>query len=210
MHNTIIVRDLGLKDCQVISDLMYYFNIFRNIDTIDEIWCVQHYPIFTCGKLSKITDLIRPGKIKIMHSDRGGQITYHGPGQQIIYLLIDLKRKKLKILDLIKLIKNTVIDTLQHFFIKSYYIDKYPGIYVQGKKICSLGLKINKGCSYHGFALNINMDLSPFLYIHPCGQKHISMTQMSDFKSDIKLQSVKLILIKKILNFLKINKIYYK
>ena len=209
-NNSIIVRDLGLQDWKIVSDLMYHFNMFRSKQTLDEIWCVEHYPIFTCGKLSKKTDLITSGKIRIMHSDRGGQITYHGPGQQIIYILFDLKRKKLKITDLIKLIQDTVTDTLKYFFIQSHCIKQHPGIYVQGKKICSFGLKIQKGCSLHGFSLNVNMDLNPFLYIHPCGNDKISMTQMSYFKSDITLQSVKIVLIKKMLTFLNISKIYYK
>ncbi|HXK00365.1 MAG TPA: lipoyl(octanoyl) transferase LipB, partial [Buchnera sp. (in: enterobacteria)] len=170
-NNSIIIRDLGLQNWQLVSNLMQNFTIIRTMKTLDELWCVQHYPIFTLGSLGKEEDLIMPSKIPIMRTNRGGKITYHGPGQQIIYLLIDLKRRKIGIRDLICLIEKTVVSTLNEFSIKSHIIQEFPGIFVRNKKICSFGLRIIKGCSLHGFALNVNMDMRPFSYIHPCGNK---------------------------------------
>lgn len=209
-NNSIIIRDLGLQYWQSISSLMQNFTITRTIETLDEFWCVQHYPIFTLGPLGKEKDCIIPGKIPIIRTNRGGKITYHGPGQQIVYLLVDLKRRKMGIRDLIFLIERTVIATLNYFSIKSHIIQKYPGIFVHNKKICSFGLRIIKGCSLHGFALNVNMDMRPFSYIHPCGNKKIEMTQIYDFKKKINCKLVTSILIKKIVYFLKIRHVSYK
>jgi len=209
-NNSIIIRDLGLQHWQLVSSLMQNFTITRTIETLDEFWCVEHYPIFTLGPLGKEEDLIIPSQIPMIRTNRGGKITYHGPGQQIIYLLVDLKRRKIGIRDLIWLIERTVIDTLNYFSIKSHIIKKYPGIFVQNKKICSFGLRITKSCSLHGFALNVNMNMRPFSYIYPCGNKTIHMTQIYDFKKKINCKVIKLILIKKIVHFLNINHVFYK
>ncbi|CAL4042933.1 lipoyl(octanoyl) transferase LipB [Buchnera aphidicola] len=209
-NNSIIVRDLGLQHWKIVSDLMQAFTTIRTVETLDELWCVEHYPIFTLGSLGTRKDIIKPVKIPIMHTNRGGKITYHGPGQQIIYLLLDLKRRNISVRNIISLIENSVVDTLNYFFIKSHIMHEYPGVFVKNKKICSFGLRIKKGCSLHGFSLNVCMDMRPFSYIYPCGNKKINMTQIYDFKKNINCTTIKLVLIKKIVNFLKISSIFYK
>ncbi|WP_343377787.1 lipoyl(octanoyl) transferase LipB [Buchnera aphidicola (Formosaphis micheliae)] len=209
-NNTIIVRQLGLQCWKKIFNLMEDFTISRNKNTLDELWCVQHYPIFTLGRLSQEQDLIFSNKIEVIQTNRGGRITYHGPGQQIIYLLIDINRRQITPRKLIQLIECTVLSTLQHFCIKAHLIKEYPGIYVDNKKICSFGLRITKGCSLHGFALNIDMDMSPFLQIYPCGNRNIKMTQLIEFKKKVNIINVTSILLKQIINLLNIKTVYYE
>ncbi|MBZ2279520.1 lipoyl(octanoyl) transferase LipB, partial [Buchnera aphidicola] len=156
---------------------MKCFTQSRNFYTSDEIWFVEHYPIFTQGCIKKKENIIISSKIPIVTTNRGGQITYHGPGQQILYFLIDLKRRQINIRQFIDVIKNAVISMLRDFFILAYFDKNYPGIYVNKKKICSIGLRIQNGCTLHGLSININMDLTPFNYIYPCGNKEIKMTQ---------------------------------
>ncbi|AZP36355.1 Octanoyltransferase [Candidatus Annandia adelgestsuga] len=195
--NNIIIKNLGKLEWYKVVNNMNLFNKKRKFNTCDEIWLVEHYPIFTIGKKNKnkykkINNIIN---IPIMYSDRGGDITYHGLGQQIIYFLIDLKRKKINIKKFIDIIVKSIINTLSYFNIKSYYLKKRPGIYVKKKKICSLGLQIYKGYTSHGLALNVNMDLLPFKYIKPCGYKDLKMTQIKNFINNIKINKVTKILI---------------
>ncbi|CAL4321652.1 lipoyl(octanoyl) transferase LipB [Buchnera aphidicola] len=209
-NDTIIIRDLGLQHWEKVSDLMQKFTAIRDIKTLDELWCVQHYPIFTLGPLGTKKDRLITSKIPMVHTDRGGKITYHGPGQQIIYLLLDLRRRKMGIRDIITLIEKTVIATLHYFSIKSNIVQEYPGIFVDNKKICSFGLRIKKSCSLHGFSLNVNMDMRPFFHIYPCGNNKIRMTQIYNFKKNINCKIIKLVLIKKIIDLLNVSSIIYK
>ncbi|PJG82816.1 lipoyl(octanoyl) transferase LipB [Caviibacterium pharyngocola] len=186
MDTDIIIRQLGVRDYQEIWHKMQEFTDNRTATTTDEIWLVQHPAVFTQGSAGKPEHLLQRSDIPVVQSDRGGQITYHAPGQQIMYVLIDIKRQKaagrdLNIRQLVTALEQSVVNTLADYGIKSYPKADAPGVYVDGKKICSLGLRIRRGCSFHGLALNVNMDLSPFLMINPCGYAGLEMCQLADF-----------------------------
>ncbi|VTM24710.1 Octanoyltransferase [Stutzerimonas stutzeri] len=178
----LIVRQLGLQDYQEIWHKMQDFTDNRNTETIDEVWLVEHYPVFTQGQAGKPEHLLQSGAIPLVQSDRGGQITYHGPGQQVMYVLIDIRRhQNLNVRRLVTALEQSVVRTLADYAIEGYSKVDAPGVYIDGKKICSLGLRIRKGCSFHGLAFNINMDLQPFHYINPCGYAGLEMCQLADF-----------------------------
>ncbi|WP_040975617.1 lipoyl(octanoyl) transferase LipB [Necropsobacter massiliensis] len=184
----IIIRQLGVRDYQEIWHAMQHFTDTRDEHTADEIWLVQHPAVFTQGSAGKPEHLLHATRIPVVQSDRGGQITYHGPGQQVMYVLIDIKRRKaqgheLNVRQLVTALEQAVVKTLADYGIEAYPKADAPGVYVDGKKICSLGLRIRKGCSFHGLALNINMDLAPFLNINPCGYAGLEMCQLADFVS---------------------------
>ncbi|GAL19765.1 octanoate-[acyl-carrier-protein]-protein-N-octan oyltransferase [Vibrio maritimus] len=179
MENQLVVRKLGRKDYEPVWKAMHDFTDNRTEDTRDEVWLVEHNPVFTQGQAGKEEHLLNTGDIPVIQSDRGGQVTYHGPGQLVAYFLINLRRKKLGVRELVTHIENLVIKTLNAYDIESAARPDAPGVYVDGKKVCSLGLRIRKGCSFHGLALNINMDLSPFLRINPCGYAGMEMVQVS-------------------------------
>jgi len=178
----LIVRQLGLQDYQEIWYKMQDFTDNRNAETIDEVWLVEHYPVFTQGQAGKPEHLLQSGAIPLVQSDRGGQITYHGPGQQVMYVLIDIRRhQNLNVRQLVTALEQSVVRTLADYAIEGYSKVDAPGVYIDGKKICSLGLRIRKGCAFHGLAFNINMDLQPFHYINPCGYAGLEMCQLADF-----------------------------
>ncbi|WP_407435399.1 lipoyl(octanoyl) transferase LipB [Lelliottia sp.] len=177
-QDKILVRYLGLQPYEPVSQAMHDFTDSRNDHTPDEIWLVEHHPVFTQGQAGKAEHILVPGDIPVIQSDRGGQVTYHGPGQQVMYVLLNLKRRKLGVRELVTLLEQTVVDTLAEYGIDAHPRANAPGVYVGEMKICSLGLRIRKGSSFHGLALNINMDLSPFLRINPCGYAGMEMTQM--------------------------------
>lgn len=187
MHNIpLIIRQLGIQDYQQSWQDMQTFTEQRQPQTPDEIWLVQHPSVFTQGSAGKPEHLLRSTDIPVVQSDRGGQITYHGLGQQIMYVLIDLKRHKshgqtLNVRQLVTALEQSVVATLADYDISAYAKPDAPGVYVNEQKICSLGLRIRKGCSFHGLALNINMDLTPFQAINPCGYAGLKMCQLSDF-----------------------------
>ncbi|WWO99748.1 MAG: lipoyl(octanoyl) transferase LipB [Candidatus Dasytiphilus stammeri] len=200
MQTNFIIRYLGLQHWILVSDAMHHFTNQRNSKTADELWVVEHFPIFTQGKAEKQhTNFI--DEIALLQTDRGGKITYHGPGQLIMYIMIDLKRRKLSVRQLLTIIEQAVINTLKYFNIESYMHANAPGIYIDDKKICSFGLRIKNGCSLHGLALNINMDLSPFTRINPCGFPDLKMTQLSNFQQEITLLEVYPILLKKFISY---------
>ncbi|MBC3946817.1 lipoyl(octanoyl) transferase LipB [Erwinia persicina] len=178
-QNTLIVRQLGIQPVAPISLAMHQFTDQRNDETPDEIWLVEHLPVFTQGQAGKSEHLLMPGDIPVMQSDRGGQVTYHGPGQQVMYVMVNLKRRKVGVRQLVTALEQTVVETLAHFSVSASARPDAPGVYVAGKKICSLGLRIRHGCSFHGLALNVDMDLTPFLRINPCGYAGMEMTQLS-------------------------------
>ena len=163
-QDKILVRQLGLQPYEPISQAMHEFTDTRDDSTLDEIWLVEHYPV--------------------IQSDRGGQVTYHGPGQQVMYVLLNLKRRKLGVRELVTLLEQTVVNTLAELGIEAHPRADAPGVYVGEKKICSLGLRIRRGCSFHGLALNVNMDLSPFLRINPCGYAGMEMAKISQWKPE--------------------------
>ncbi|MDE3993109.1 lipoyl(octanoyl) transferase LipB [Glaesserella parasuis] len=185
----LIIRQLGVQDYQEIWHKMQDFTDSRDEQTADEIWLVQHPSVFTQGSAVKPEHLLNPTNIPVVQSDRGGQITYHGLGQQIMYVLIDIKRHKAKgnnlsVRDLVTALEQCVVKTLADYGINAYPKPDAPGVYVDGKKICSLGLRIRKGCSFHGLALNIQMDLTPFRNINPCGYAGLEMCQLADFVAE--------------------------
>jgi lipoyl(octanoyl) transferase len=206
-NKIIIFRNLGLEHWLTTFSKMNNFTISRNFYTFDEIWFVEHYPIFTQGQINKQNNISVLNNIPLINTNRGGQITYHGPGQQILYFLINLKRRKISIREIIDIMQKIIIETLNYFSIESYTKKKYPGVYAYKKKICSLGLRVKKGSTLHGLALNVNMDLMPFNYIHPCGDPNIKMTQIKDFNLDIQLIDIQIILIEKISKFLEVTMI---
>ncbi|MGK6326764.1 lipoyl(octanoyl) transferase LipB [Erwinia sp. DT-104] len=197
MHqDTLLVRQLDLQPWAPVSQAMHDFTNQRGAETPDEIWLVEHPPVFTQGQAGKAEHLLMPGDIPVMQSDRGGQVTYHGPGQQVMYVLINLKRRKTGVRELVTAIEQTVIATLAHYDIEAAARPDAPGVYVEGKKICSLGLRIRNGSSFHGLALNVDMDLAPFLRINPCGYAGLEMTQISAYKKGVTLADVQPLLIK--------------
>lgn len=189
-QDTLLIRNLGLQPYEPVSAAMHDFTYHRDDSTPDEIWLVEHPAVFTQGQAGKAEHILLSGDIPVVQSDRGGQVTYHGPGQQIVYLLLNLKRRKLGVRELVTVLEQTVVNTLAEFSITAYPRAEAPGVYVDDRKICSLGLRIRQGCSFHGLALNINMDLSPFLRINPCGYAGMEMTQVSHFVENITLAQV--------------------
>lgn len=175
---------------------MHNFTEFRTDTTPDEIWLVEHQHVFTQGQAGKAEHVLMPGDIPVIQSDRGGQVTYHGPGQQVMYVMVDLKRAKIGVRQLVTAIENTVIETLAHFNIDSHARPDAPGVYVEQQKICSLGLRIRRGCSFHGLALNIAMDLEPFQRINPCGYAGMQMTQVSVLQPGVTVADVQPVLVR--------------
>lgn len=175
----LIVRQLGLKDYQTTWQLMQDFTQTRDEHTADELWWVEHPSVFTQGQAGKAEHLLVPGDIPVVQADRGGQVTYHGPGQLVGYTLINIRRKGIGVRQLVNILENSIVNILKPFDIKAYPKPDAPGVYVDNSKIASLGLRIRRGCSFHGLALNVNMDLSPFLRINPCGYQGLQMTQTS-------------------------------
>ncbi|MFA0084359.1 octanoyltransferase [Vibrio sp. 10N.286.49.C2] len=202
MKNQLVVRKLGRKDYEPIWKAMHAFTDDRNDDTRDEIWLVEHNPVFTQGQAGKEEHLLNTGDIPVVKSDRGGQVTYHGPGQLVAYFLINLRRKKLGVRDLVTHIENLVINTLNTYNIAAAARPDAPGVYVDGKKICSLGLRIRKGCSFHGLALNVDMDLAPFLRINPCGYAGMEMIQVSQLGGPKSIASVEEQLVNELIKLL--------
>ncbi|QCI23808.1 lipoyl(octanoyl) transferase LipB [Buchnera aphidicola (Macrosiphoniella sanborni)] len=200
----IFFQNLGIQNYLDILKRMNNFTISRNLYTFDEIWFVEHYPIFTQGLSNKKDNILFFSKIPIVNSDRGGKITYHGPGQQILYVLIDLRRRKISVRELIDMLQKIVIETLNYFSISACTNKKMPGVYVNEKKICSLGLRIKKGSTLHGLALNVNMNLTPFNYINPCGEPEMKMTQVQEFNKEVKMIDIRNILIKKLTEYLQV------
>ncbi|MEN0039110.1 MAG: lipoyl(octanoyl) transferase LipB [Cellvibrio sp.] len=174
------VINLGRQDYQSCWQAMTDFTNQRTPDTIDQLWLVEHPPVFTQGQAGKAEHLLFPGDIPVVQSDRGGQVTYHGPGQLVAYPLLDLRRLKIGVRELVTSIEQTIVATLAHYGIESAAKPDAPGVYVNGDKIASLGLRVRRGCSFHGLALNVDMDLGPFLRINPCGYQGLAMAQMRD------------------------------
>ncbi|MCS3602180.1 lipoyl(octanoyl) transferase [Buttiauxella sp. BIGb0471] len=201
-QDTIQIRQLGLQPYEPVSQAMHEFTDTRDETTLDEIWLVEHERVFTQGQAGKAEHVLVPGDIPVIQSDRGGQVTYHGPGQQVMYVLLNLKRRKLGVRELVTILEQTVVNTLAELNIDAYPRADAPGVYVDGRKICSLGLRIRKGCSFHGLALNIDMDLSPFLRINPCGYAGLEMTQVTSLRSGVSLSDVQPLLIDKFLELL--------
>lgn len=178
---TLRIRTLGNRDYAPIWQAMRAFTDTRHATTPDELWCVQHPPVFTQGQAGKAEHVLAPGDIPVIAVDRGGQVTYHGPGQIVIYPLLDLRRLHIGARELVTRIEQSIVASLQILGIEAYPKADAPGVYVNEHKIASLGLRIRKGCSFHGLSLNVDMDLSPFQRINPCGYAGLQMVQVRDF-----------------------------
>ena len=176
-HPLIHIKALGMVDYESTWRNMQQFTAERTTDTVDEIWLVQHPPTYTQGQAGKPEHLLHPTNIPVVKIDRGGQITYHGPGQIVAYLLLDLHRWKINVRELVRLMEQAVIELLAEYGVKAKGREDAPGVYVGDAKIAALGLKIKKGCSYHGLSFNVDMDLSPFDNINPCGYEGLRVTQ---------------------------------
>ncbi|CAI2305361.1 TPA: lipoyl(octanoyl) transferase LipB [Vibrio parahaemolyticus] len=209
MQHQLVVKRLGRQDYEPVWKAMHEFTDQRTEETPDEVWLVEHNPVFTQGQAGKAEHLINTGDIPVVQSDRGGQVTYHGPGQLVAYFLINLRRKKLGVRDLVTTIENLVINTLKAYNIDSAARPDAPGVYVDGKKICSLGLRIRKGCSFHGLALNVNMDLTPFLRINPCGYAGMEMVQVSQFNGSSDVETVEKQLIEELVTLLDYERVEF-
>ena len=186
-----IIKKIGLIDYEESLRWMREFTLRRAQKEEDELWVVEHPPVYTMGLKTKpehIPQVRQP--IPLVQSDRGGQITYHGPGQIIIYALFDLRRLKLSVRETVRLLEQTVINLLLSLGINAIGDEARPGVYVQGKKIASLGLKVRNGCSYHGVALNVDMDISPFEQINPCGYANLSVTQLKDLDVNLSIDEI--------------------
>ncbi|AGH82066.1 lipoate-protein ligase B [Psychromonas sp. CNPT3] len=192
------IRYLGLQDYLTTWQAMSDLSSSRDKQTIDEIWVVEHPAVFTQGSAGKAEHLLSQSEIPVVKSDRGGQITYHGPGQLIIYLMIDIRRKAFNVRDLVSIIETSIIQLLSAHNIDANAKKEAPGVYVNQKKIASLGLKIRKGCSFHGLALNVDMDLTPFLQINPCGYPGLKMTQCINEGLTLSLKELAPILVDKL------------
>ncbi|MFV1982164.1 MAG: lipoyl(octanoyl) transferase LipB [Thiohalomonadales bacterium] len=206
MHHSVIpkinIQQLGKQPYELIVQHMQEFTANRQFDSLDEIWVTEHDPVFTLGFNGKIDHIIAKSNIPVIRTDRGGQVTYHAPGQIVIYLLIDIKRREMGIRNLVRLIEQAIIDLLYDYTISAHGDVKAPGVYVKNRKIAALGLRVKQKGTYHGLALNVDMDLTPYQYINPCGVENAEITQLCDLgvTDNIKLISNKLV--EKIINLL--------
>ena len=187
----VLVKDLGQSDYEQVFAAMRDYTRARENATDDQIWLTEHAPVFTQGQAGKAEHLLAPGDIPVVQSDRGGQVTYHGPGQITAYLLLDLRRKNMGVRDLVAGIECSLQSLLTHYGIASDLRDGAPGVYVGPQKIAQLGLRVSRGRSYHGLSLNVDMDLEPFGRINPCGLLDTTVTHMAAFAS-VKMHDVKL------------------
>ncbi|MDH3900999.1 MAG: lipoyl(octanoyl) transferase LipB [Gammaproteobacteria bacterium] len=181
------VQHLGCVGYESTWRDMQAFTASRTADTIDELWFLEHPPVYTLGRNGKREHLHDTGDIPVIPVDRGGQVTYHGPGQLVVYTLLDLTRRRLGVQSLVRLLEQAVIDLLADYGIPAHRRDKAPGVYVDDRKIAALGLRVKKGCAFHGLSLNVDMDLAPFTRINPCGFSDLQVTHMAALGIDISL-----------------------
>lgn len=177
-----IIKRLGRVDYEPALEAMRAFTAQRDATTPDEIWLLEHPPVYTLGQAGRPEHLLRnDAGIPLVRIDRGGQITYHGPGQLVVYLLLDLHRRRLKVRELVSLMEQALIDTLADYGLDGVRKEGAPGVYIDGAKVAALGLRVRNGCSYHGLSLNVDMDLTPFSWINPCGYEGLKTVQLRDF-----------------------------
>ncbi len=177
----LLVRQLGLADYEPVWHAMQDFTDQRDESTVDELWLVQHPPVFTLGQAGKAEHVLTPGDIPVVQVDRGGQVTYHGPGQIVAYPLVDIRRSGVGIRDFVNCIEESIIQVLHHYGVNGVRREGAPGVYVNGEKIASVGLRVRKGRTFHGLSFNIDMDLEPFQRINPCGYEGLVVTQLKAF-----------------------------
>ena len=180
MNPPIILRYLGLVDYAPTWRAMQHFTAVRGPDTPDELWLLEHPPVFTLGQAGRREHVLADVGIPLLAVDRGGQVTYHGPGQTVVYVLVDLRRRGYGVKELVRRLEQAVIDLLAAHGVEGHRLDGAPGVYVAGAKVAALGLRIRGGCSYHGLALNVDLDLAPFTAIDPCGYAGLAVTRTRD------------------------------
>ncbi|WP_417517760.1 lipoyl(octanoyl) transferase LipB [Marinobacter sp.] len=186
----LIVRSLGCQPYLETWEAMKSFTADRDDDTKDELWCLEHPRVYTQGQAGKAEHILAPGDIPVIPVDRGGQVTYHGPGQLVVYLMINLSRRKMGVRALVDVIEQAVVRTLAGLNITAEPRPDAPGVYVEAAKIASLGLRVRRGCSFHGLALNVAMDMEPFQRINPCGYAGLAMCQVSDFVASASIDDI--------------------
>lgn len=189
VNQTIKIKHLGRRDYEPVWREMQKFTDERGPDTIDELWLVEHPPVFTQGLAGKAEHVLAAGDIPVIQVDRGGQVTYHGPGQIVAYPMINLRRHGIGVKSLVHGIEQAIIDTVGLYGITAERKDNAPGVYVNGAKIASLGLRIRKACSFHGLAFNIDMDLEPFQRINPCGFSGLEVIQLADLANQVEIST---------------------
>lgn len=185
-----VIRHLGEVDYQKTWQAMQDFTDVRGKDTADELWFLQHTPVYTLGKNGKAEHVLNAQDIPVVKSDRGGQVTYHGPGQIVVYTMLDLSRLKIGVRELVTRIEQSIIDLLADYGVESKARRDAPGVYVNNAKIAALGLRVRKGCSFHGLALNLDMDLEPYNRINPCGYEGLEVTQLKNYVNDVDIENV--------------------
>ena len=188
----VLIKKLGCQPYDAIWHKMRDFTDSRDKNTLDEIWLLEHPPVFTQGQAGKAEHVLMPGDIPVVQSDRGGQVTYHGPGQLIAYLLVDIRRLGTGIRNFVSQIETAIINVLGDYQLTAIARCDAPGVYIDGAKIASLGLRVRRGCTYHGLSFNINMDLAPFARINPCGMANLPIVQLKEFVDNIESQSVEI------------------
>ncbi|MBA8882256.1 lipoyl(octanoyl) transferase LipB [Dokdonella fugitiva] len=195
MSRSVLVRRLGRQPYEPVWRAMQAFTDARGPDTPDELWVLEHDPVFTLGQAGKWEHVLLPGEIPVVPVDRGGQVTYHGPGQIVAYPLFDLRRLKVGVRELVDRIEQAIIDTLATWNIVAARREGAPGVYVGDAKVAALGLRVRRGCSFHGLAFNVAMDLEPFHRINPCGYQGLAVTQVLDLGGPGSLAAVEAVLI---------------
>lgn len=198
MSQELIIKSLGVSNYLETLALMHAH--IKSDDFQDEVWMLEHPPVFTLGTAADENHVINPKDIPVIQSDRGGEVTYHGPGQLVIYLMIDIKKTKLGPKSLVRNLQEFIQSLLAEYSIESNFIEGAPGVYVNEKKIASIGLRISKGKTYHGISINVDMDLKPFSFINPCGYKDLEVVQIKDFNENITMKEVEVLAIKKLGN----------
>ena len=189
--SALVFRDLGYKPLPRVWEDMKRFTDERDAETPDEVWFIEHPPIFTLGLNADPSHVLQPGDIPVMKIDRGGQVTYHGPGQLVAYLLMDLRRARLSVRGVVEALESAVIDTVATYGIEAYGRRDAPGVYCGVRKLAAVGLRIRRHCSYHGIAVNVAMDLEPFGRINPCGFEGLEVTQLSELCEVADVQRVR-------------------
>jgi len=194
------IRHLGQQDYQSCWQKMQDYTLTRDTDSADEIWVVEHPAVFTQGLNGQPEHLLTTSEIPVINTDRGGQITYHAPGQLVVYTLIDIQRRQIGVRQLVTVLEQAMIETLAQYGLQAAAKAEAPGVYIADKKIGSVGLRIKKGCSYHGLSLNNNMDLTPFSYINPCGYRNLQVTQLADLGVRVKTHELAVPVVNSIMN----------
>ena len=185
-----MIRDRGRLEYVPAWHEMQAFNRARTAETPDEIWLVEHPPVFTLGLAGRAEHVLTPGDIPVVKTDRGGQVTYHGPGQAVAYVMLDLRRLGIGAKELVRRLEASAIDVLGGYGLRGHRRDGMPGVYVDDAKICAIGLRISRGCSYHGLAMNVDVDLEPFSRIDPCGYPGLAATRLADLGVGDKIDAV--------------------